>query len=114
MSLLGAYYKVTMIDVVVYISSVLNPNKHTRKVACLENFAEGRECRSFAGNLDASGGHDLQRDGGRQNACHNHRDLCHRHNYYVSDGHHLNPSRLCVWYHVTCVSDLNAGNAGGR
>ena len=30
-----------MIDVVVYISSVLNPNKHTRKVACLENFAEG-------------------------------------------------------------------------
>jgi len=30
-----------MIDVVVYVSSVLNPNKHPRKVACLENFAEG-------------------------------------------------------------------------
>jgi hypothetical protein len=30
-----------MLDVVVYISSVLNPNKHYRKVACLENFALG-------------------------------------------------------------------------
>jgi hypothetical protein len=28
-------------DVVVYISSVANPRKHTRKIACLEAFAEG-------------------------------------------------------------------------
>lgn len=30
-----------MADVVVYISSVANPRKHTRKIACLEAFAEG-------------------------------------------------------------------------
>jgi len=29
------------VDVVVYISSVANPNKHPRKIACLENFAAG-------------------------------------------------------------------------
>jgi hypothetical protein len=29
------------IDVVVYVSSVANPRKHTRKIACLESFAEG-------------------------------------------------------------------------
>lgn len=31
----------TVIDVVVYISSVANAHKHPRKVACLENFAQG-------------------------------------------------------------------------
>ena len=30
-----------MVDVVVYISSVANPRKHTRKIECLESFAEG-------------------------------------------------------------------------
>ena len=30
-----------MIDVVVYASSVANAHKHARKVACLENFAQG-------------------------------------------------------------------------
>ena len=30
-----------MADVVVYVSSVANPRKHTRKIACLEAFAEG-------------------------------------------------------------------------
>lgn len=30
-----------MVDVVVYVSSVANPNKHSRKIACLENFAAG-------------------------------------------------------------------------
>ena len=29
------------VDVVVYISSVANPRKHSRKIACLESFAEG-------------------------------------------------------------------------
>lgn len=29
------------IDVVVYVSSVANPKKHTRKIACLESFAAG-------------------------------------------------------------------------
>ena len=29
------------VDVVVYISSVANPRKHLRKIACLESFAEG-------------------------------------------------------------------------
>jgi hypothetical protein len=29
------------VDVVVYVSSVANPRKHTRKIACLESFAEG-------------------------------------------------------------------------
>ena len=28
-------------DVVVYVSSVANPQKHSRKIACLESFAEG-------------------------------------------------------------------------
>ena len=30
-----------MIDCIVYVSSVLNPKKHYRKTACLENFAQG-------------------------------------------------------------------------
>lgn len=30
-----------MIDCVVYVSSVANPHKHPRKIACLENFAKG-------------------------------------------------------------------------
>ena len=30
-----------MVDVVVYISSVANPRKHSRKIQCLESFAEG-------------------------------------------------------------------------
>lgn len=30
-----------MVDVVVYVSSVANPRKHSRKIACLENFATG-------------------------------------------------------------------------
>ena len=30
-----------MVDVVVYISSVANPQKHSRKIQCLESFAEG-------------------------------------------------------------------------
>ncbi len=30
-----------MVDVVVYISSVANPQKHPRKIQCLESFAEG-------------------------------------------------------------------------
>lgn len=30
-----------MVDVVVYISSVANPKKHSRKIECLEAFAEG-------------------------------------------------------------------------
>lgn len=30
-----------MVDVVVYISSVANPRKHTRKIECLESFAAG-------------------------------------------------------------------------
>jgi hypothetical protein len=38
-ALLGEYYKV--VDVVVYISSVANPRKHSRKIECLESFAEG-------------------------------------------------------------------------
>lgn len=29
------------VDVVVYVSSVANPRKHTRKIACLESFAAG-------------------------------------------------------------------------
>lgn len=39
MAQLGEYCKV--VDVVVYISSVANPRKHTRKIECLESFAEG-------------------------------------------------------------------------
>jgi hypothetical protein len=35
----GEFCKV--VDVVVYISSVANPRKHTRKIECLESFAEG-------------------------------------------------------------------------
>jgi hypothetical protein len=35
----GEYCKV--VDVVVYISSVANPRKHTRKIECLESFAQG-------------------------------------------------------------------------
>ena len=35
----GGFYKV--VDCVVYISSVANPRKHTRKIQCLESFAEG-------------------------------------------------------------------------
>lgn len=35
----GEYYKV--VDVVVYVSSVANPQKHSRKIQCLESFAEG-------------------------------------------------------------------------
>jgi len=35
----GEYYRV--VDVVVYISSVANPQKHSRKIQCLESFAEG-------------------------------------------------------------------------
>jgi hypothetical protein len=35
----GEYYKV--VDCVVYISSVANARKHTRKIECLESFAEG-------------------------------------------------------------------------
>lgn len=31
----------TVADVVVYVSSVANPRKHARKIACLEAFAEG-------------------------------------------------------------------------
>lgn len=30
-----------MVDVVVYISSVANPQKHSRKIQCLESFADG-------------------------------------------------------------------------
>lgn len=30
-----------MVDVVVYVSSVANPRKHSRKIDCLENFAAG-------------------------------------------------------------------------
>lgn len=30
-----------MIDVVVYVSSVANPRKHSRKIQCLESFAQG-------------------------------------------------------------------------
>lgn len=37
------------IDVVVYASSVANAHKHARKVACLENFAQG--VRSLGGNV---------------------------------------------------------------
>lgn len=39
MALHGEYYKV--VDVVVYISSVANPQKHPRKIECLESFAAG-------------------------------------------------------------------------
>ena len=39
MALHGEYCKV--VDCVVYISSVANPRKHTRKIECLESFAEG-------------------------------------------------------------------------
>ena len=28
-------------DVIVYVSSVANPKKHTRKIECLESFAAG-------------------------------------------------------------------------
>lgn len=35
----GEYYRV--VDVVVYVSSVANPQKHTRKIQCLESFAAG-------------------------------------------------------------------------
>ena len=35
----GEYFKV--VDVVVYVSSVANPQKHSRKIQCLESFAEG-------------------------------------------------------------------------
>jgi hypothetical protein len=35
----GEYYKV--VDVVVYVSSVANPQKHPRKIECLESFAAG-------------------------------------------------------------------------
>jgi hypothetical protein len=35
----GEYFKV--VDCVVYVSSVANPRKHTRKIQCLESFAEG-------------------------------------------------------------------------
>jgi len=35
----GEYYKV--VDVVVYVSSVANPQKHPRKIECLESFAQG-------------------------------------------------------------------------
>jgi hypothetical protein len=35
----GGFFKV--VDVVVYISSVANPRKHSRKIQCLESFAEG-------------------------------------------------------------------------
>jgi len=31
----------TVVDVVVYVSSVANPRKHSRKIECLESFAEG-------------------------------------------------------------------------
>lgn len=38
----GQFYKAAdMTDVVVYISSVANPRKHSRKIQCLESFAEG-------------------------------------------------------------------------
>ena len=30
-----------MVDVVVYVSSVANPRKHSRKIQCLESFAQG-------------------------------------------------------------------------
>lgn len=34
-----------MIDVVVYVSSIANPRKHSRKIQCLESFAQGvRTC----------------------------------------------------------------------
>lgn len=39
MAQLGEYYKV--VDCVVYVSSVANPKKHTRKIECLESFAAG-------------------------------------------------------------------------
>ena len=35
----GESYKV--VDVVVYVSSVANPQKHSRKIQCLESFADG-------------------------------------------------------------------------
>lgn len=35
----GEYFKV--VDVVVYVSSVANPQKHQRKIQCLESFADG-------------------------------------------------------------------------
>ena len=31
----------TVIDCIVYVSSVANAKKHSRKIACLESFAEG-------------------------------------------------------------------------
>lgn len=31
----------TVVDCVVYVSSVANPKKHSRKIECLENFAQG-------------------------------------------------------------------------
>jgi len=39
MALPGEFYKV--VDCVVYISSVANARKHTRKIECLESFAQG-------------------------------------------------------------------------
>ena len=36
-----SYKAVKMTDVVVYISSVANPRKHSRKIQCLESFADG-------------------------------------------------------------------------
>jgi len=37
------------IDAVVYISSVANPRKHSRKIECLESFADG--VKNSGGNV---------------------------------------------------------------
>ena len=50
MALPGEYYKV--VDVVVYVSSVANPQKHARKIQCLESFAEGVKAAGYTVTLE--------------------------------------------------------------
>ena len=41
-----------MVDVVVYISSVANPQKHSRKIQCLESFADGVRAVGHTVNIE--------------------------------------------------------------
>jgi hypothetical protein len=47
-----------MVDVVVYVSSVANPRKHSRKIECLESFAEG--VRRVGGTVTVDWDHRYQ------------------------------------------------------
>lgn len=47
-----------MVDVVVYVSSVANPRKHSRKIECLESFAEG--VRKLGGTVTVDWDHRYQ------------------------------------------------------